>query len=177
MLRATRARPETQITHTRGGRQSLVPVYSSALEKENEGANASWRKITNGKQNYRVLPRRNLEAIGAFVGSISAVSRVRSLILPGGWVWAHFPEQRLVIEPKPLERIYGRFSSIDPPGCFAGVPNLGEPLYREKTVYLKTQKTAINLPVDYTWREEGHVLSKISCFLLKSFHFRRLQKR
>ena len=36
---------------------------------------------------------------GKSLGSISAVSRVRSLILPGGWVWAHFPEQRLVIEP------------------------------------------------------------------------------
>ena len=35
------------------------------------------------------------------VGSISAVSRVRSLILPeeGGWVRAHFPEQWLVIKP------------------------------------------------------------------------------
>ena len=30
------------------------------------------------------------------LGSISAVSRVRSF---GGWVRAHFPEQRLVIEP------------------------------------------------------------------------------
>ena len=29
------------------------------------GAKASWSKITNGKENYRVLPRRNLEAIGA----------------------------------------------------------------------------------------------------------------
>ena len=28
------------------------------------GAKASWSKITNGKENYRVLPRRNLEAIG-----------------------------------------------------------------------------------------------------------------
>ena len=36
------------------------------------------------------------------LGSISAVSRVRSLILPGGWVRAHFPEQRLVIEPNPV---------------------------------------------------------------------------
>ena len=35
------------------------------------------------------------------IGSISAVSRVRSLILPevGGCVRAHFPEKRLVIEP------------------------------------------------------------------------------
>ena len=26
----------------------------------------------------------------------------------------------------------------------------GKPLYREKTVYIKTHKTAINLPVDHT---------------------------
>ena len=26
-------------------------------------ANASWRKITNGKQNYRALPKRNLEPL------------------------------------------------------------------------------------------------------------------
>ena len=32
----------------------------------------------------------------------------------------------------------------------AGVPNLGKPLYREKTVYIKTHKTAINRPVDHT---------------------------
>ena len=29
------------------------------------GAKVSWSKITNGKENYRVLPRGNLEAIGA----------------------------------------------------------------------------------------------------------------
>ena len=27
---------------------------------------------------------------------------------------------------------------------------VGKPLYREKTVYIKTHKTAINRPVDYT---------------------------
>ena len=32
--------------------------------------------------------------------------------------------------------IYGRF--------------MGKPLYREKTVYIKTHKTAINRPVDHT---------------------------
>ena len=37
----------------------------------------------------------------AELGSISAVSRVRSLILPEErWMRAHFPEQLLVIEPK-----------------------------------------------------------------------------
>ena len=66
-----------------------------------------------------------------------------------------------------LERIYGRFPSVDQSGRFAGVPNLGKPLYREKTVYIKTHKTAIN-------RDVTHILSKVSCFLLQSFHFRRL---
>ena len=61
-----------------------------------------------------MLPRRNLEAIGA-VGSN-----------------------------------YGRFPSVDQSSRFAGVPNLGKPLYREKTIYIKTHKTAINRPVDHT---------------------------
>ena len=49
-----------------------------------------------------------------------------------------------------LERIYGRFPSVDQSSRFAGVPNLGKPLYREKTVNIKTHKTAINRPVDHT---------------------------
>ena len=36
-----------------------------------------------------------------------------------------------------LERIYGRFPSVDQLGRFAGVPSLGKPLYREKTFYIK----------------------------------------
>ena len=47
------------------------------------------------------------------LGSISAVSRVQSLILPeerwgggGGWVRAHFPEQQLVIEPNSRPKLY-----------------------------------------------------------------------
>ena len=51
---------------------------------------------------------------------------------------------------EPLERIYGRFLSVDPSDRCAGVSSLGKPLYREKTVYLKTHKTAINRPVNYT---------------------------
>ena len=49
-----------------------------------------------------------------------------------------------------LERIYGRFPSVDLSGRFAGVPNLGKPLYREKTVHIKTHKTALNRPMDHT---------------------------
>ena len=42
------------------------------------------------------------------------------------------------------------FSLVDLLGHFAGVPNLGKPLYREKTVYIKTHRTAINRPMDDT---------------------------
>ena len=36
-----------------------------------------------------------------------------------------------------LEQIYRRFPSVDQSSRFAGVPSLGKPLYREKTVYIK----------------------------------------
>ena len=49
-----------------------------------------------------------------------------------------------------LERISGRFPSVDQLSRFAGVPNLGKPLFREKTVYIKLYKTAINRLVDHT---------------------------
>ena len=48
-----------------------------------------------------------------------------------------------------LERIYGHFPSEDQSSSFAGEPKLGNPLYTEKTVYIKTLKTAINRPVDH----------------------------
>ena len=49
-----------------------------------------------------------------------------------------------------LERVYGRFSSVDQSRRFARVPNLGKPLYREKAVYMKIHKWAINRPLDHT---------------------------
>ena len=44
---------------------------------------------------------------------------------------------------------------------------------REKTIYIKTHKTARG-PLR---RDVTHIVSKVSCLLLKSFHFRRLEKR
>ena len=44
------------------------------------------------------------------LGSISAISRDRSLILPSeGWVRAHFPEKRLVIEP--MDNLFSKKNS------------------------------------------------------------------
>ena len=43
------------------------------------GAKASWSKITDGKQNYRVLPRRNLEATGAVGANLRPFSFVGSV--------------------------------------------------------------------------------------------------
>ena len=56
---------------------------------------------------------------------LEAKSRMesRTIVCYLGGIW-----RRL----EPLERIYGRFPSLDPSGRFAGVPNLGKPLYREK---------------------------------------------
>ena len=42
------------------------------------------------------------------------------------------------------------FSLVDLLGRFAGVLNVGKPLYRQNTVYIKTHRTAINRPVDHT---------------------------
>ena len=46
-------------------------------------------------------------------------------------------------------------------------------MYREKTVYITTHKSARGP----RRRDVTHILSKVSCFLLESFYFRRLQKR
>ena len=49
---------------------------------------------------------------------------------------------------------------------------------RKPFYYIKTHKTAINRPVDQPGetRYVTHILSKVSCFLLKSFHFRTLYR-
>ena len=60
-------------------------------------------------------------------------------MLPGG-IWRQLEQ---------LERLYGRFPSVDQSGRFTGVPNLGKPLYKEKTVYIKTHTADINRPVDH----------------------------
>ena len=70
----------------------------------------------------------------------------------------HFPYENM---------IYGRFMGFYVNGF------ISKPLYREKTVYIKTHKSARGPH----GRDVTHILSKVSCFLLKSFHFRRLQKR
>ena len=49
--------------------------------------------------------------------------------------------------------------------------------FREKTVYIKTHQPAINRRLGPHRRDVTHILSKVSCFLLKSFHFRRLHKQ
>ena len=65
----------------------------------------------------------------------------RTIVFYLGGIWRRLEQ---------LERISGRFPSVDQSSRFAGVPNVGKPLYREKTVYIKTHKTAINRPVDKT---------------------------
>ena len=93
-LRKRESRPETQITHTRGGRQSLAHVDTIGKQREQE--TVSRLAIGSVGQNFRPF---------SFGGSV-----------------------------EPL-----RWSAQS-----------GKPLYREKTVYIKSHKTAINRPVDHT---------------------------
>ena len=65
----------------------------------------------------------------------------RTIVCYLGGIWRRLEQ---------LERISGRFPSVDQSSLFAGVANLGKPLYREKTVYVKTHRTAINRPVGHT---------------------------
>ena len=55
----------------------------------------------------------------------------RTIVCYLGGIWRRLEQ---------LERIYGRFPSVNQSGRFAGVPNLGN----------KTHETAINRPVDHT---------------------------
>ena len=75
---------------------------------------------------------------------------------------------------EPLKRIYGRFPSVDPSYRFA---TLGKPYIERKNRLqpnpFNDQKSAHGPHK----RDVTHILDKVSCFLLKSFHFPRLQKR
>ena len=65
-LRRSEAGSFNRLGVTRSSNQGSVDgLKREGLQRFALGANASGRKITNGKQNYRVLPRRYLEAIGA----------------------------------------------------------------------------------------------------------------
>ena len=53
-------------------------VFETTLQRfvtfDSLSVEASWRKITNGKENYLVLPRRNLEATGAIGANLRPFS-------------------------------------------------------------------------------------------------------
>ena len=51
---------------------------------------------------------------------------------------------------EPLERIYGRFPSVNPSAGSLESLNLVDLIYREKTVYNTTHKMTINRPMDHT---------------------------
>ena len=78
---------------------------------------------------------------------------------------------------EPLERIYSRFLSVDPTGLFAGVPNLGKPFIERENRLQHNAFSGHKSAHGPQRRDVTHILDKVSCFLLKSFHFPRLQKR
>ena len=60
----------------------------------------------------------------------------RTIVCYLGGIWRRLEQ---------LERIYGSFPLVDQRAA-----SLECPTFREKTVYIKAHKTAINRPVDYT---------------------------
>ena len=118
---------------TRSSNQAFVDgLKREGLQRFALGANASGRNITNGKQNYRVLPRRYLEAIGAVGANLRP------------------------------------FPSTDP-----SVASLETP---EKPVTLQKKKKNGNRSAHGPHRRDvTHSVSKVSCFLLETCHYRRLQ--
>ena len=127
------------------------------------------------------------------LGSISAVSRVRSLILReessfGGSVRAHFPEQRLVIEPNPPPHLKkGGWTQASPHFLYFLTKATWQPSSKDKT---KTIIISVNPPrlwiifsvaemwgrlgliILYLGRSDGSAGSKM---FLDSSEFKRLR--
>ena len=117
--------PEThQITHTRSGRLSLSPVDNNTLEKGlcRYLSTVTWSSNQGSVHGFR---REKLQRLATF-DSLSAQMRLaarsrkesRTNVCYLSGVWSRL---------EPLERIYGRFPSVDPSGRYAEVPNLGKP--------------------------------------------------
>ena len=84
----------------------LCHLFSSFLVSPHFSARATTRSVDSVNFVYECHTPSQVCWRYPPLGSISAVSRVRSLILREessfrGWVRAHFPEQRPVIEPNP----------------------------------------------------------------------------
>ena len=60
--------------------------------------------------------------------------------------------------------IYGRFMGFYVNGFLSISVYKGKPLYREKTAYIKTHKTAINRHGGPHKKDVTHILSKVSFF-------------
>ena len=89
-----------------------------------------WVTRSSGRGSVDGFSREGLQRLATF-DSLSVQTRLeersrmesRTIVCYLGGIW-----RRL----EPLERIYGRFPSVDPSGRFAGVPNLGKPYIERK---------------------------------------------
>ena len=71
---------------------------------------------------------------------------------------------------EPLERIYRHFPSVDPSGRFAGLPNLGKPLYIKKIACSRLRDSRAHwIEKARTWEENG---TKRSANFSRAFFFR-----
>ena len=116
--------PETQITHTRGGRLSLAP-FDMQYPWERAVLLSFTVTWSSNKGSVDCFRREKLKRLATFDSlsvqmRLAARSRIhsRTIVCYLGGVWRPLES---------LERIYGGFPSVDPSGRFAGVPNLGKP--------------------------------------------------
>ena len=134
-----------------------LPLKDSNTAWDSNYSHSGWERVSFSRCDFRW---ERLQRLGTF-DSLSVKMRLeaRTSVCYLGRIW-----RRL----EPLERIYVRFPSVDPSSRFPGVPNLGKP-YNP----LNGHKSAHGPHR----RDLTHILCKVSCSLLKSFNFPRLQKR
>ena len=108
------------------GSKRLSPTPSVS----NLNVSTVWLTRSSGRVSVDGFSREGLQRLATF-DSLSVQMRLEersrmestTIVSYLGGIW-----RRL----EPLERIYGRFPSVDASGCFAGVPNLGKPYIERK---------------------------------------------
>ena len=139
-----------------------LPLKDSDTAWDSNYSHSGWETVSFSRCDFK---RERLQRLATF-DSLSVKMRLdaRTTVCYLSGIWRQL---------EPLERIYGRFPSVDPSRRFAGVPNLGKPyIERENRLQynpLNGHKSAHGPHK----RDVTHILCKVSC----SFHFPRLQKR
>ena len=93
-----------------------LPLKDSDTAWDSNYSHSGWETVSFSRCDFK---RERLQRLATF-DSLSVKMRLdaRTTVCYLSGIWRQL---------EPLERIYGRFPSVDPSGRFAGVPNLGKP--------------------------------------------------